>query len=53
MKHPILQITPRKAEGLSCRAVGDDNPSPNSTGHEFYKPPRKRQAVTEVDGVYR
>lgn len=54
MKHPTLHITPSKTEGLSCRAVGDnDNPSPDSTAHEFYKPPRKCQAVTEVDDVYR
>jgi hypothetical protein len=52
MKHPILQITPRKTKGLRCRDVGSHgNPSPNSTGHGFYKPTRKRQAVTETDDI--
>jgi hypothetical protein len=51
--HHIL-YNPKKTQGLSCRAVGDhDEPSPKSTGYGLYKPPRQRQAVTEVDDVYR
>jgi len=51
---PHTSNDPKKTEGFRCRAVGEhDDPSPYSTGHGFYKPPRKRQAVTEVDDVYR
>jgi len=51
---PHILYNPKKTQGLSSHAVGDhDDPSPNSTGYGFYKPPRKRQAVTEVDDIYR
>lgn len=51
---PHTSNNPKKTQGLRCCAVGDhDDPSPYSTGHGFYKPPRKRQTVTEVNDVYR